>query len=218
MSGIVEDRPIFKLRKEVASFIENTDNNINNDDNENNDITNNKSDESIDLTFNDSKETIKDHIAEPHLLTENEKYSVEYVKQDLLTLLGGKSELAGFIDSFSGKAMVNDNEHLYIWNYQEWKQSAYNKLPLNLTKYQDDTAPICLLTWPATMDTLDTDNSCWGICIIYRQSGKIFFYEDLSSINNLYSQLSQSMAQVLDFLILVNLSLQQSVLNQVGLF
>lgn len=198
MSGIVEDRPIFKLRKEVASFIENTDNNINNDDNENNDITNNKSDESIDLTFNDSKETIKDHIAEPHLLTENEKYSVEYVKLDLLTLLGGKSELAGFIDSFSGKAMVNDNEHLYIWNYQEWKQSAYNKLPLNLTKYQNDTAPICLLTWPATMDTLDTDNGCWGICIIYRQSGKIFFYEDLSSINNLYSQLSQSMAQVLD--------------------
>lgn len=193
MSDITKDRPVFKLRKEVASLIDNTDNSI-----INNELNNNDNYESSDLTFNNTEPSVTDHIGEPVLLTENEKYSVESVKLDLLTLLGRESELTGFVDSFSGKAMINDNEHLYIWNYHEWRQSAYNKLPLNLTKDQDENAPICLLTWPATMDTLDTNNSCWGICIIYRQSGKIFFYEDLSSINNLYSQLSQNMAHVLD--------------------
>lgn len=193
MSDIDRGRPVFKLRKEVTSLVDNTNNSIIIDE-----TKNNNSDESIDLTFSNSKATVVDHIVEPNLLTENEKYSVESVKLDLLALLGEESKLVGFIDSFSGKAMINDNEHLYIWNYHEWKQSAYNKLPLNLTDGQDDIPPICLLTWPATMDTLDTDTSCWGICIIYRQSGKIFFYEDLSSINNLYSQLSQNMAHVLD--------------------
>ncbi|CAL9727746.1 nucleoporin Nup133p [Monosporozyma unispora] len=196
MSNVGTKKPVFQLRKEVASLVQNS--------TESSEI-NNISDAEVDSTLNQtsfvSMTSNNNEETNPiTLLTENEKYIVKSLKIDLLSLVKD-TNVTGSIDSFSGKAMINDHDQLYIWNYNDsivQKHSPFNKIPLDHIQGDGkDMLPICLLTWPATMDQSGQETNL-GICIIHRQSGKFVFYEDISSINNLYSQLSQNLAHVLD--------------------
>lgn len=121
----------------------------------------------------------------------------------------------GNIDALSGKAIVNDNKNLFIWSFNSLQKTIpYNKIPINnfnnSLENRDDSSlnetPDCLLTWPVTMelntkkiDTANNNNSNeFGLCLIYKKLGKIIFYENVSTINNLYSKLSLNMAHILD--------------------
>lgn len=196
MSNVATGKPVFQLRKEVASLVQNSA-----EPTETSEI-NNTNDLDADDTLNQTSfvSTNNNDTNPIMLLTENEKYIVKSLKVDLLSLVKD-TNVTGSIDSFSGKAMINDNDHLYIWNYNDsivQKHSPFNKIPLDHVQNEgEDMLPICLLTWPATMEQSAQETNL-GICIIHRQSGKFVFYEDISSINNLYSQLSQNLAHVLD--------------------
>lgn len=176
-------KPLFQLRKEVAELAEKS--NIQ-------DI----SSQDHFISLNNDSTTIENH--NPNLLTENNKYSIKSNNVDLLSLVKDTSSTHGHIDTFSGKVLINTSKQLYIWNLADSNKPhcPFIKIPLN--PHCKDELPICLLTWPATIENNPSTNTEFGLAVVYPNSGEIVFYQDLTTINNLYSQLSQNMAYTLD--------------------
>lgn len=135
------------------------------------------------------------------VLTENEKYIIERIPTSEQFESLKPSNCNGLVDVISNTALINDKENLYIWDYTS-RHTNYKKIPLPV----DSLSATCLLTWPITMD--DTTTQLFkesgahvinnGVCIINKQTGIITYYQDIESINNLYTQLSRSLAHVLD--------------------
>ncbi|CCE64964.1 hypothetical protein TPHA_0J01420 [Tetrapisispora phaffii CBS 4417] len=127
-----------------------------------------------------------------------------------------KSEYYGFVDTRSQKALCADKDNLYIWDYNsKLRDTPFGKIPLHDENTVSSAVPICLLTCPVAIDnvsplqvasapcldsheidsTADIEN---GLCTINRNNGHLQYYEDLNSVNNLYSKLSLNKAHSLD--------------------
>lgn len=140
------------------------------------------------------------------VLTENEKYIVKRLAPDLSSLpIAENNQLEGLVDTKCGKALVNDTDFLYIWDYQSCQKDAeFCKIPLHEEYAVLNTPPKCLFTWPAAMDDStqmfleSSAGSSGGVCIIQRKNSKLIYFEDIDSVNNLNSKLSKSKAHVLD--------------------
>lgn len=139
------------------------------------------------------------------ILTENEKYVVKRLAPDLSLLPISSSCAEGLIDTHSGKALINDNDYLYIWDYYSSQiNTNFCRIPLHEENAVLKYAPRCLFTWPAAMDETtqpfveSSIGSSGGICIIHRKNSQLIYYEDIDSINNLHLQLSHRKAHTLN--------------------
>uniref|UniRef100_UPI00046208EB Nucleoporin NUP133 n=1 Tax=Vanderwaltozyma polyspora (strain ATCC 22028 / DSM 70294 / BCRC 21397 / CBS 2163 / NBRC 10782 / NRRL Y-8283 / UCD 57-17) TaxID=436907 RepID=UPI00046208EB len=154
------------------------------------------------------------------ILTETEKYSVTKLSTDLSFLPGSNGNnntidthhFEGLVDTALQKALVNDLDHIYIWNYN----SIQKDTPICKISLHDDysvlsSPPICLFTSSISStnnDTANYNNNASGninsgkfnngICIINKKNSQFLYFEDISTINNLYTKLSKSKAHVLD--------------------
>lgn len=162
------------------------------------------------------------------VLTENGRFLIERLPSDLPLSTEAERPnymepfATGFLDTEFSKALVQDTNNVIVWNFNSLRRDdVYVKIPLHDKSETLDTAPISVLIWPNTLDdgqpthyggkdsgmmsTIDvkgaTDfpigDNC-GLCIIERTTGRIVYYEDLESINNLSSQLSSSLAHTVD--------------------
>lgn len=138
------------------------------------------------------------------VLTENDKYVVKRLTPDLSTLPVDDDKAEGAIDTFLGKASVNDADELYIWDYQSTQRNVnFCRIPLHEEFAVLNSPPICLFTRPSAVDDstqMFLDNSAGslgGICIVHRKNGQFIYYEDIDSINNLHPQLSKNKAHIL---------------------
>ena len=162
------------------------------------------------------------------VLTEDERFLVERLPTDLpLSTEAERPNYMepfanGYLNTEFSKAVVQDTNNVIVWDFNSLRRDdVYVKIPLHGKSETLDTAPISVLIWPNTLDdgqpanygdkdigvvsTIDgrvaTDfpigDNC-GVCIIERTTGRIVYYEDLESINNLSSQLSSSLAHMVD--------------------
>lgn len=144
------------------------------------------------------------------ILTENEKYIVKRLPAEL-SMTNENSDLKdihGMVDTVSHRALINDLDYLYMWDYKSsQRHTTFGKIALHDEHTVLSSAPLCLFTRPVAMDSntsMCEDNSALnpncnrGICIINRKNSQFLYYEDVDSINNLYSQLSKSKAYQLD--------------------
>ena len=162
------------------------------------------------------------------VLTENERFLVERLPTDLpLSTEAERPNYMepfanGYLNTEFSKAVVQDTNNVIVWDFNSLRRDdVYVKIPLHGKSETLDTAPISVLIWPNTLDdgqpanygdkdtgmvsTIDgrvasdfpIGDNC-GVCIIERTTGRIVYYEDLESINNLSSQLSSSLAHVVD--------------------
>lgn len=214
------NRPLFQLRKELLDLSSSNQQSVSSDQDLN--------DNFVSIVDEGNSNSGLELYKSGAILTENEKFIIKSLNADPLNIINnpdltnnsigvenqynnGHSQLIyGSIDTLSGKAMVNDDRNLYIWSYNTLQKIIpYNKIPINTFDNSNNEPPECLLTWPVTMDLnkdnsdlsktfSNQDNNEFGICLIYKKTGKVVFYENVSTINNLNSKLSMNMAHILD--------------------
>lgn len=199
-------RPLFQLRKELNNSIAQL---------ENDDAVNTSS-QSVANDTNTSEFlcSVRDTSSDYHhtqgkfdnvkVLTENDKYVVKRLTPDLSSLPIHNDKLESSIDTFLGKASVNDVDYLYIWDYQSNQRDVnFCRIPLHEDFAVLNSPPICLFTHPSAVDDstqmfLDgSAGSSGGVCIIHTKNGQFIYYEDIDSINNLHLQLSKNKAHFL---------------------
>ncbi|CCF59445.1 hypothetical protein KAFR_0H00360 [Kazachstania africana CBS 2517] len=191
------NQPLFQLRKELESPSPNV--YVDNDDTVNYAAM---VDSTMDTTMDSFKSfTQNDQVK---IFTENEKYTVERLATALPNNVTTSQLLSGSVDTTSKKALINDLNNLYVWDYSTEQTStnfgAQYRVPLHSDHGELDALPLCLVTWPSTMEDI-TDSSSFsncGIVIIEKNSGLITYFEDIDSINNLSSQISRNLAHTLD--------------------
>ncbi|KAG0668808.1 hypothetical protein C6P45_004348 [Maudiozyma exigua] len=187
---MTSERPIFQLRKEISE-------NISNETSLQNNTTVQEQNTTTSTTYNNK------------ILTENEVYSVTRMATTLPSNQLSQYKYNGFIETTLQKALLCDKDNIFIWNYDSEQRSVPSvRIPLHDESESSlNQPPICLLTSPLAVsepvESADTDsttsiNENCGVCIIERDTGKITYYEDVESINNLYSQLSKAMSHTLD--------------------
>lgn len=198
-------RPLFQLRKELNSSIAQL---------ENDDLVDSSSSMVNETHTSEYLTSAIDTSLEHHqnqgkfnnvkVLTENDKYVVKRLTPDLSSLPLNEEYLEGTVDVFLGKALVNDADHLYIWDYQSTQRNVnFSRVPLHEESEVLSSPPKCLFTRPSAVDDstqMFLDNSAGssgGICIIHRKNGQFIYYEDIDSINNLHLQLSKNKAHTL---------------------
>lgn len=152
------------------------------------------------------------------ILTENERYVVKRLAPDLSTLPVDSKNCEGLVDTHSGKALVNDNDFLYIWDYYSSQRNTnFCRIPLHEEHIVLKHEPKCLITWPAAMDDTtqmfaeNSGSAFGGVCIIHRKNGQLIYYEDIDSINNLHLQLSHSKAYTVNLKLKENESISQAI-------
>ncbi|GCE98349.1 hypothetical protein ZYGM_004599 [Zygosaccharomyces mellis] len=152
------------------------------------------------------------------MLTENERYVVKRLAPDLSTLPIDSSSCEGLVDTHSGKALVNDSDFLYIWDYYSSQRNTnFCRIPLHEEHVALKHEPKCLITWPAAMDdttqifTENSGSAFGGVCIIHRKNGQLIYYEDIDSINNLHLQLSHSKAHMVSLKLKENETVTQAI-------
>ncbi|CCH61149.1 hypothetical protein TBLA_0E00880 [Henningerozyma blattae CBS 6284] len=155
------------------------------------------------------------------LLTENEKFRIKQLPTELSSFQNNTSQqqLTAYratIDPTCGKAFLNDNNDLYIWNLNSnEKNPNFAKIPLNnnntIQEVNDNfTPPLCLFVCSATADdnfnanfidgslgTKPANSTTTGI-VYFTQESQVVYYEDIESVNNLSAELSRTKAHVLD--------------------
>ncbi|SMN22289.1 similar to Saccharomyces cerevisiae YKR082W NUP133 Subunit of the Nup84p subcomplex of the nuclear pore complex (NPC) [Maudiozyma saulgeensis] len=208
MSTQTSSRPIFQLRKELSESCaaDVTDSNYTAD------ISTEKSTSlekpSTTATFNNANK----------ILTENEVYTVSRLTSELPSSLkrdnDESQQTIGFIDTSLRKALMCDRDNIFIWNYDSRQRDTPSiRIPLHdEVESSLSESPACLITTPLAAYESTTGNSeddnrrmeintsagnC-GVIIFEKQTGRITYYEDVESINNLYPQLSKAMSHSLD--------------------
>lgn len=215
------ERPLFQLRKELNGKGTSTDTEISVDhcslSNESN------TSEYMNSALEDSEcgTNTPGTYNNSRILTENEKFVVKKLSPELSMLTSDEdAELfEGLLDTHCSKALINDTNYLYIWDYQSsQKEVDFHKIPLHEEYAVLNTPPKCLFTWPAAMDDstqmfLDgAAGSAGGVCIIHRKNSQFIYFEDIASVNNLHSQLAKSKANAID----MKLKADETVTNAVN--
>lgn len=205
MSASISSKPVFQLRKELDGSKQVHDTTIGY-----------ISDVSMDKS---GRENIsEENYTNSKILTENDTYIVKKLATNLpISSINGNDNTNGLVDVSSEKALITDSDNVFIWNYNSSQKSAPSiKIPL----HEDNEPPLkesptCLITWPLTVDesltqstlidntSIKNTSNC-GVCIIEKNIGKITYYEDIESINNLYSQLSKAMSHSLTLILAKN--------------
>lgn len=125
------------------------------------------------------------------LLTESSNYVVTKLAPSLCVLSGDREDINGCVDTYSGNALYNDTDNLYVWRYDSSQRNAtFMRIPLHEEHESVCLAPKCCFTWPSTGDDID-HKKCAGILIINRVSGVAKLYEDISTINNVSALISK---------------------------
>ncbi|AMD21226.1 HEL054Cp [Eremothecium sinecaudum] len=125
------------------------------------------------------------------LLTENSKFIVTQLAPRLSLLPSELDGLNGCVDTYSGNALCNDSDNLYIWPFKSsQKRPNFIRIALHEQHETLSSPPKCCFTWPSTGDDNDQTKSA-GILIINRQSGIVRFYEDVSTINSVSTLISK---------------------------
>lgn len=200
-------QPLFQLRREVTASVSLPENEDTAD--HSSVINENCASEYLSSTMDLSFDNHQNHqkFNNMKILTENEKYIVKRLTPDLSTLPTSldNPQLEGLVDTQSGKALVNDVDNLYIWDYHSnQRDTNFYRIPLHEEHAVLNTPPKCLFTWPAAMDDTtkmfldNSSSSSGGVCIIHRKNSRFVYYEDIDSINNLHLQLSKGKAHILD--------------------
>lgn len=176
----MSNQPLFQLRKEVSTHSSAGDTN-----------TTQSFVEELQSGGDSTVFQSRDQFTNEVVLTENEKYSVKRLAPSLSFLPLG-DELDGLVDTYSGNALVNDKDNLYIWKYNSsQRQTAFARIPLHDEYISLSNTPKIVFTWPAANDD-DGASKPSGVCIVNKKSGLVQFYEDINTINNLSSLLSKS--------------------------
>ncbi|SJM88201.1 related to Nucleoporin NUP133 [Zygosaccharomyces bailii] len=195
------DHPLFQLRKELSVPLSIADTVSHTTDSSS---TNGEGFQSVNVSL-DTPHEDQQAFNNIKILTENEKYVVKRLAPDLSLLPISSTCSQGYVDAHSGKALVNDNNYLYIWDYySSQRKTNFCRIPLHEENAVLKYAPECLFAWPAAMD--DTTQlfvesslgSSGGVCIIHRKNNQFIYYEDIDSINNLHLQLSHRKAHTLN--------------------
>ncbi|GAV51934.1 hypothetical protein ZYGR_0AF04060 [Zygosaccharomyces rouxii] len=209
-------QPLFQLRKELSVPLS-----VGEDDTANQTADSSTSygrfqsvDVSLDTHHHEDQQTFNNI----KILTENERYAVKRLAPDLSTLPIDSSSSEGLVDTHSGKALVNDNDFLYIWDYYSSQRNTnFCRIPLHEEHVVLKHEPKCLITWPAAMDDTtqmfaeSSGSAFGGVCIIHRKNGQLIYYEDIDSINNLHLQLSHSKAHTVSLKLKENESVTQAI-------
>ncbi|SCU77613.1 LADA_0A01332g1_1 [Lachancea dasiensis] len=201
----MSEKPLFQLRKEL------------------NDSSDTTTDANITQSFAEHFESfshadtsLSTDFSNKIVLTENAKYTVAKLPASIPRQLQGESDVDGYIDGLSQRAVANNADTLYVWDYASAQLNPIvNSIPLHEGHVSLSCVPKAIITWPPALDddlgndkvnastptsktTLSTGtsnhstaNSC-GICIINRKSGLVQFYEDIETINKLSSRISKT--------------------------
>ncbi|CAD1784643.1 similar to Saccharomyces cerevisiae YKR082W NUP133 Subunit of the Nup84p subcomplex of the nuclear pore complex (NPC) [Maudiozyma barnettii] len=208
MSTQTSSRPIFQLRKELSESLTTDISDSNNNELEFSTEKATSFENSTATTYNDTNK----------ILTENEVYTVSRLTTELPSSTKRETQdhqqTTGFLETSMQKALISDTDNIFIWNYDSPQRDTPSiRIPLHdEAEYSLSEPPACLLTTPLaayepTTGNSDNDNqrleinngpdNC-GVIIFDKQTGKVTYYEDIESINNLYPQLSKAMSHNLD--------------------
>lgn len=148
----------------------------------------------------------KRRYANSKILTENDQYIVQEYKASVHEF-NAAEYVRGEVNSDLGLAAINDGEHFYAWNFcSPQKETRICKIPLPTVNAESSRmAAKSVLCWPAAAEigaessipTPDGQSIPAGACIVTPDK-KLVYYNDLKAVNNLYTQLSQSMALTVD--------------------
>ncbi|AET39126.1 Nup133p Ecym_4045 [Eremothecium cymbalariae DBVPG len=133
------------------------------------------------------------------VLTENSKYVVSRLAPNLCFLPDGGWEIfRGSIDNYSGNALCNDKDNLYIWPFNSsQKRPNFIRIPLHEEDQILASPPRCCFTWPSAGDDNDQTKSS-GILIVNHTTGLVQFYEDINTINSVSTLISKTRVIELD--------------------
>lgn len=209
-------QPLFQLRKELSAPLSVGDDDVANQTADTS--TSYERFQSVDLSLDTQHHEDQQTFNNTKVLTENERYVVKKLAPDLSALPIDSSSSEGLVDTHSGKALVNDSDFLYIWDYYSSQRNInFSRIPLHEEHVALKHEPKCLITWPAAMDDTtqmfveNTGGASGGVCIIHRKNGQFIYYEDIDSINNLHLQLSHSKAHTVNLKLKENESVTEAI-------
>lgn len=159
---------LFQLRKELSVSVGN--------------------DESM-ISYEES--SVQKHFSNEVILTENGKYKVSRLLPSLSFLPPGY-DLSCSVDTRTGYASCSDSQNVYIWPFQSQEvHPNFMRIPLHDDPHEAwSHSPLTSFTWPSVLDR-DLQTAP-GLFIINIKSGDIQFYEDLDTVHQTPSFITQS--------------------------
>ncbi|CDO91881.1 unnamed protein product [Kluyveromyces dobzhanskii CBS 2104] len=125
------------------------------------------------------------------VITENGKYKVSRLAPSLSFLPDGV-DLNCRIDARSGYALCCDTDNVYAWPFSSSETHPnFVRIPLHDEEYESwSKPPLCCFTWPSVLER-DLKSSP-GLFLVNTKSGDIQFYEDVDTVSQVASFLTQT--------------------------
>ncbi|CAH02940.1 Nup133p [Kluyveromyces lactis] len=125
------------------------------------------------------------------VITENGKYKVSKLAPSL-SFLPSNVELCCSVDAKSGYALCCDTDNVYVWPFLSSEtHPSFVRIPLHDEEYESwSRPPLCCFTWPSVLER-DLKSSP-GLFLVNSRSGDIQFYEDVDTVSQVASFLTQT--------------------------